>query len=399
MRVRTGIRAGFPNAHGAESDRAAAPGEMVLSVPVHVMPAAESRVQVMPVAYPQTIWQRLLSELQDLVLAAAERVVALWDTLRVSSRSRASPRVEVIDPKRYWEVDAWRCFCIGMMIFHHLTHSWLKILTPTLADQAAGLIVSMKDTVGASLLGTLTGAMVLSPNFALPQTDRLAGQTPISTLLRVALFAGAVALGWVVATLGSGGQWFILLMGLSMTLSYHRAQSRPAGGSSFRKYLSRGAQVFGWGLVFTIASFLFIPQTPILFGILHMLGLAIILAYPFLGLPAWVSLAAAVPIIWLGQWLGKAHLVMNGLWGLVFGIWPAGVALHDYWPLLPWFGVVLLGIAMGKVFYPEGQRGFKLPDMSETRLGRWLTSLSRSSLKIYVLQEPIHLAGVALLRG
>jgi len=375
---------------------------MALPAPVRVMPAAESRVQVMPVAYPQTIWQRLLSELQDLALAAAERVTALWDTLRLSSRSRASPRVEVIDRNRYWEIDFLRGLAIVMMLLLHLIRSWLTVLSATLADLALATWTPVKGIlIGVPMFWLTAGAMALSPTFGFLQTARYAGteQMPGMRLFPWALLAVLTATVWWLSTVGSGGAAFIYLMGVAMTISYHRAQSRAHSGSLSDKYLSRGAQILGCGLAITGLSYLLTPQTPILFGILHLLGLATILAYPFLGLPAWVSLAVGLPIIGLGAWLAKAHLVMNGLWGLLFGIRSVGLVMGDYWPLLPWFGVVLLGIAVGKILYPEGRRGFTLPDLSETRLVRWLSSVGKDSLRIYLLQEPIHLAGVALLRG
>jgi uncharacterized membrane protein len=59
---------------------------------------------------------------------------------------------------------------------------------------------------------------------------------------------------------------------------------------------------------------------------------------------------------------------------------------------------VLIGIAVVKALYPGGERGFELPDLSETRLVRRFSSWSRNSLNIYLLQEPFHLLGVSLLR-
>jgi uncharacterized membrane protein len=219
-------------------------------------------------------------------------------------------------------------------------------------------------------------------------------------LLSVALFASLVATCWWLATAGTGGEAFVFIMGVAMTISYSRSQpARSANESLFPKYLSRGAQLLGAGMVITLLSYLLIPQAPILFGILHLLGLATILAYPFLLLPAWVSLVVGLPIIGLGAWLWETGSVTSGMWGLLLGIPPAGLAMSDYWPLLPGLGIVLLGIAVGKIFYPEGRRNFRLPDLSETRFARALSSLGRNSLPIYLLQEPVALAGMALVPG
>jgi uncharacterized membrane protein len=389
LRVRTGIRAGFSNRTDTEPGLA----QRAIALPV------ESRRQVVPVPNLQTVWQRLLSELQNLLSATAERAADFWQALRSSVRSRASPKVEIIERDRFWEIDFLRGLAIGMMLFHHLIHSWLEVLSATAAGLAVEIWTPLKGAlIAVPLLSMLIGAMVLSPTFGYSETSSYAGagQSRARTWQRVALFAALVATGWWMATTGSGGAAFIFLMGVALTLSYHRVQNRLEG-SLWRKYVSRGVQILGWAMAITGLSLIITPQRPILFGILHMLGLATILAYPFLALPAWVSLAVGLPIIGLGVWLAKTHLPMSGPWGLLFGIGQVGLRLGDHWPLLPWFGVTLLGIAVGKILYPEGQRAFTLPDLSETRLVRGLSRLGRNSLEIYLLQMPIFLAGKARL--
>src|SRR3989344_387626 len=77
---------------------------------------------------------------------------------------------------------------------------------------------------------------------------------------------------------------FIFLVGVSLTLSYSRTQSakRAAQSQILLKYLKRGLKIFGWGLIITFVSWLFLKQDLILFGVLHLIGISIILAYPLL---------------------------------------------------------------------------------------------------------------------
>ena len=81
------------------------------------------------------------------------------------------------------------------------------------------------------------------------------------------------------------GGTFIFLAGLSLTLSYGRAVvSQPSGGTLFWKYLGRGLRIFSYGLLITLFTWIFVPNEMIVFGILHLIGASIVLAYPFLRL-------------------------------------------------------------------------------------------------------------------
>jgi uncharacterized membrane protein len=349
----------------------------------------------------QSGWQQLFAELQQRLTAAAAQADALWHELGSAVRSRIAPKVEVIAPGRLWELDFNRGVAIAMMLAMHLIHSWITVLSAALAGLAMALWTPVKGLLIAGLISIpmLGGAFLLSPTFGYAPPSG-AGHPLAAALLPVAVCAAVVATGWWLATAGSGGSAFVFLMGVGMAVSHSRAQKKQtAKRSLFPKHLARGAQLLAAGIAITLLSYLLVPQAPIVFGILHLLGLATILAYPFLALPAWAGLAAGLPIIGLGDWLTNAHLTMNGAWGLPFGIRAAGLATLDYWPLLPWLGVVLLGIAVGKVLYPDGQRAFRLPDLSQTRVVRALSPLGRNSLQIYLFQEPLFLAGKALVLG
>ncbi|MCQ3980002.1 MAG: DUF1624 domain-containing protein, partial [Anaerolineae bacterium] len=165
---------------------------------------------------------------------------------------------------------------------------------------------------------------------------------------------------------------FIFVMGLSLTLSDTRERQRRGQPPSFKKYLLRGGKIFGLGLIITVATYYFIGRGFVIFGILHLLGASIVLAFPFL----------RVTYPWL-IWLGVKQ---------------AGVYMVDYYPILPWYGLALLGIFAGYTFYPEGIRRFTLPDLSSLPAIRGLRFLGRHSLLIYALHQPI-LIGLLIALG
>lgn len=169
---------------------------------------------------------------------------------------------------------------------------------------------------------------------------------------------------------------FTAIAGVSSTLSvYH-----------FRK----GLIVFAWGLLITLATYFYNPQTYIRFGILHMLGSCMML-FPFVKnlKPGWLIVAGTATIA-SGQWTAQLTIPSSLL--LPFGITPADFTSLDYYPLLPWSGFFLYGAALGQVLYKE--RRSRLPQPS------WLqplTALGRHSLAVYLIHQPILLATLYIL--
>lgn len=178
---------------------------------------------------------------------------------------------------------------------------------------------------------------------------------------------------------------FITLVGASMTLSYHKATTGP-GVSPFFKFLKRGLKISSWGLLITLLTWLFIPEAYILFGILHLIGLALILGYPLLR-HSRANLPLAIAFISLGLYLQTFEVDFR--WLMWLGLVPGSLVTVDYFPLLPWFGLVCLGIYLGNTFYPEHTRSFELPDLSNFGIVSFLSHLGRNSLIVYLLHQPI----------
>ncbi len=178
---------------------------------------------------------------------------------------------------------------------------------------------------------------------------------------------------------------FILLVGVSLTLSLARA-THTAGGRLYLRYLRRGLRVLSWGLVITAVTWLFYRSGFVVFGILHFIGVAIILAYPFLKLRYW-NLLLGVALVVVGVYLEGWSVETSWLFWL--GLRPLHFQSVDYFPLIPWFGVVLVGVFLGNTLYAGYTRRFPLPDVSTSALVRWLGFLGRHSLLIYLTHQPI----------
>ncbi len=191
------------------------------------------------------------------------------------------------------------------------------------------------------------------------------------------------------------GTTFILVMGISLTLSYHRLKPELDQKELFRRYLQRGAMLFGLGLVISVVTYFFLGRQFVVFGILHLLGIATILAFLFVR-SRWASLAVGAAAIGLGAYLGSMEALHP--WLLWLGVPQFGRTMVDYYPILPWFGVALLGVFFGYTLYPRGSRRYTLPDLSHTVPIRALCYLGKHSLLIYLIHQPI-LLGVLILVG
>lgn len=187
---------------------------------------------------------------------------------------------------------------------------------------------------------------------------------------------------------------FIVLVGVSLTISYNRALRKgEAGGALYRKFLLRGLRIFAWGVVFSIAAQV-AGTGYVHFGVLHLIGFSIAAAYPFLRL-RWVNLALWLLFVAIGGWVQDVRV--DTVWLVWLGLEPQGYAPVDYFPIFPWFGVVLLGIFLGNLLYPAGQRRFSLPNLSELPPFNALEFLGRHSLFIYLIHQPLLIAILVLL--
>lgn len=185
---------------------------------------------------------------------------------------------------------------------------------------------------------------------------------------------------------------FLLLVGLSLTISSARAQKTLSRRGLFLKYLRRGAGIMGLGFLLTFLTFLLIPQAPILFGILHLIGLSVILAPLYLRY-TWMNFFAGLALIVAGWMIGGIYGPLCLVW---LGVHPPGFASLDYTPVFPWFGAVLLGAWLGHLLYPGGRRRSTLliPDLP----GREIVCYAgRHSLAIYLLHQPVIILIILLL--
>jgi len=178
---------------------------------------------------------------------------------------------------------------------------------------------------------------------------------------------------------------FLILVGVSLTLSYSKIKSKYPKKEIFIRHLKRGIKIFIWGTVITLFTFVFLSNGVILFGILHLIGVSIIISFPLIEYK-YKNLAFGLIIILIGLYL--SNFTFDSPYLLFLGFEPHSFFSFDYFPLLPWYGIVLIGISLGNLIYPNSKRRFDMLDLSDNLISRVLTFLGKHSLKIYLIHQP-----------
>jgi uncharacterized membrane protein len=176
---------------------------------------------------------------------------------------------------------------------------------------------------------------------------------------------------------------FLALVGIGLALAH-------AGGFRRVAFLRRLAKVGGAALAVTLVTFLAFPESYIFFGILHCIAVGSVLALPFLRLPLWLVLVAAFLC------LAAPHVLNDPVFDNPLldwlGLGSEDPLTNDYVPIFPWFGLVLIGVAIGRLLLRRGQAMTLARWRARDALAGALAWMGRKSLPIYLIHQPVLLA-------
>jgi uncharacterized membrane protein len=193
---------------------------------------------------------------------------------------------------------------------------------------------------------------------------------------------------------------FLLLVGVGIAISCQRNASpgRTFFTSlkySYPRYLKRGLWIFFFGMVITVLTAFLAPRSFVRFGILHCIGVSVLLLPLLAPLKEWNALVGIGVLIAAGF---QPHHADTALL-VPLGITPHHFRSLDYFPLVPWFGAVLIGYAVGHFLYVRRIAWRRcLPDVADSTI-QILTCPGRQSLLIYLLHQPILFALLAAIHG
>lgn len=213
--------------------------------------------------------------------------------------------------------------------------------------------------------------------------------------------------GWELPIFG-GGWWllarsiaitFLALVGIGFMISHDRAKKKGLSGAKlYLKYARRGAIILAAALGVSVATAILIPGFYIRFGILHLIGVSTLLLPFFARFREWNALIGLFVIV-VGNAVFGTRVGTSLL--LPFGFVPHTFASLDYFPLLPWTGVILVGMAVGYFLYVrtiDWRRRLPLLDAQSSML-RSIAWPGRHALMIYLLHQPLTFAVLIPLLG
>lgn len=161
---------------------------------------------------------------------------------------------------------------------------------------------------------------------------------------------------------------FILISGISTTFS--------------RSTTRRGFEVLAAALLITISTYLFNKDFFVVFGILHFIGLSMILSAALKRFDKYILLAAGILIIIIGYTLPMGNYSNDYL--MIVGLRSQTFASSDYYPLVPYFGIFLVGMVLGSLLYAE-KKSLVKPFYGH----RIISAAGRNSLLVYLVHQPL----------
>ncbi|MCX9011373.1 MAG: heparan-alpha-glucosaminide N-acetyltransferase [Candidatus Methanoperedens sp.] len=169
---------------------------------------------------------------------------------------------------------------------------------------------------------------------------------------------------------------FIFLSGTAARISFKKNKANFS-----RRYFLRGAELVIFAAFITLFTYIFTPEKTIFFGILHFFAVSSFLI-PFFIKYNKLNLIAGLSITIFGLYLQQKEFNFSYLFWL--GFMPENFSTFDYFPILPWLGVLLLGIYLGE-YINDRTADMKI----KNKLAGIFVFFGKNSLTIYLIHQPI----------
>lgn len=167
----------------------------------------------------------------------------------------------------------------------------------------------------------------------------------------------------------------------------------------------RGLIVLAAGILITIATLLFSPQTKIIFGVLFFLGISMILTAmmrsPLQKIPPFIGMLCAGVLFFVLRNINDGNLGFEGIvlcplpnflyeQGLLatfFGFQDKNFFSTDYFSLIPWYFLFLVGYFLCRCFL-EKNSSAALPEFFKKGIPVFKI-IGQHSLPVYLLHQPV----------
>lgn len=196
------------------------------------------------------------------------------------------------------------------------------------------------------------------------------------------------SLGWIL--------WRILIVSIFLSLVGISSVLRDTFKPSWQDFWQRWRQIAGAAIVVSTGSYLMFPDSYIYFGILHLITLSLIFARLLLKLGVFNLILGGLVIVMSNT---VSNPIFNSRWLNWTGLATQSIPSEDFVPVVPWFGTVLIGCALGTMWR---QHKFQTPQfifyLSQNNL-YWFTWMGRHSLILYLLHQPVMIATIIVIKS
>lgn len=187
----------------------------------------------------------------------------------------------------------------------------------------------------------------------------------------------------------------ILFVGIAGVSANIKISKTPDLSDQILSFFRRGVFLLLIGFGITLVTWWILNGHGfVVFGILHLIGVSLILA-PFLHRLGYYGIVCAAILLLISY---SGILPSGPLWMAWSGMYPTGFYSVDYTPLIPWLSVFLIGLSLGNYFYSKNSSGY----LNHFHDSVWMTTLSylgKKSLLIYLIHQPILITLLILLSG
>jgi uncharacterized membrane protein len=172
---------------------------------------------------------------------------------------------------------------------------------------------------------------------------------------------------------------FVFIAGIGITLA-------ARGGLDLHAAFMRIGMIALAALGVSAVTYLIFPDAFIWFGILHLIALASLICLLLLSAPAALILMLALVTLILPAIISAPTFDIPLLQWLGLGTHPP--LTNDWRPLLPWSGVMMLGLLAGRMI---ATRGLPVFDAWQSRsiFGKSLVWSGKHTLLLYLVHQPV----------
>jgi uncharacterized membrane protein len=182
---------------------------------------------------------------------------------------------------------------------------------------------------------------------------------------------------------------FLILAGVSLILAHGQ-------GMRWRTFGKRFAMVASAAALISIGTYFAMGRGFIFFGILHQIASGSLIALLFLRVPLLITLLAAAVMI-AAPLYARSSVFDAPIWWWL-GLSSIDPPSNDYVPVLPWTGMILIGVAIAKFALERGwlDRLARKTSSAQSGPGHWIGFAGRNSLVIYLIHQPILIGSLYL---